>query len=244
MDPLRELAEWFADPARWTGADGIPSRLIEHVGLSGLVVTVALAIALPVGLYIGHTGRGAIVAIGAANLGRAVPSYALLLMFFPIFGLGFGTAFPALVLLAIPPVLTNTYVGLRDVDRDTVEAARGMGMTETQLLGIVELPIALPVIVAGARTAAVQVVATATLAALVAGGGLGRYIVDGFALQDDGRLLGGAILVATLALATERLFTLVERRLVSPGLRGAAPPGGPAYEFAGQAPVRAGSTGV
>jgi osmoprotectant transport system permease protein len=162
-------------------------------------------------------------------------------MFFPIFGLGFGTAFPALVLLAIPPVLTNTYVGLRDVDRDTVEAARGMGMTEWQLLRSVELPIALPVIVAGARTAAVQVVATATLAALVAGGGLGRYIVDGFALQDDGRLLGGAILVALLALATERLFTLVERRLVSPGLRGASPPSDRPFEFAGQAPLPAAS---
>jgi osmoprotectant transport system permease protein len=237
VDVIRLIADWFADPARWTGSDGIPNRLVEHVQLSGVVVIVALAIALPVGMYIGHTGRGAIIAIGAANLGRAVPSYALLLMFFPLFGLGFGTAFPALVLLAIPPVLTNTYVGLRDVDRDTVEAARGMGMTEWQVLRSVELPIALPVIVAGARTAAVQVVATATLAALVAGGGLGRYIVDGFALQDDGRLLGGAILVALLALATERLFTLVERRLVSPGLRGAAPPGGPAYEFAGQAPV-------
>jgi osmoprotectant transport system permease protein len=244
MEILRVVVDWFTDPARWTGSDGIPNRLIEHVGLSALVVTVALAIALPVGLYIGHTGRGAIVAIGAANLGRAVPSYALLLMFFPLFGLGFGTAFPALVLLAIPPILTNTYVGLRDVDRDTVEAARGMGMTDWQLLRSVELPIALRIIVAGTRTAAVQVVATATLAALVAGGGLGRYIVDGFALQDDGRLIGGAILVATLALLTERLFTLVERRLVSPGLRGTAPPGGQPYEFAGQAPLPAGPPGV
>jgi osmoprotectant transport system permease protein len=244
MEILRVVVDWFTDPARWTGSDGIPNRLIEHVGLSAFVVTVALAIALPVGLYIGHTGRGAIVAIGAANLGRAVPSYALLLMFFPLFGLGFGTAFPALVLLAIPPILTNTYVGLRDVDRDTVEAARGMGMTDWQLLRSVELPIALRIIVAGTRTAAVQVVATATLAALVAGGGLGRYIVDGFALQDDGRLLGGAILVATLALLTERLFTLVERRLVSPGLRGTAPPGGQPYEFTGQVPLPAGPPGV
>jgi osmoprotectant transport system permease protein len=241
VDVLRDVVDWFADPARWTGTDGIPNRLLEHIELSGVVVIVALAIALPLGLFIGHTGRGAIVVIGAANLGRAVPSYALLLVFFPIFGLGFGTAFPALVLLAIPPILTNAYVGLRDVDRDTVESARGMGMTELQLLRSVEVPIALPVIVAGARTAAVQVVATATLAALVAGGGLGRYIVDGFALQDDGRLIGGAILVAGLALVTERLFTLIERRLISPGLRGTAPPGGQAYELAGQAPVPVGS---
>ncbi|HEY7591174.1 MAG TPA: ABC transporter permease subunit [Candidatus Limnocylindrales bacterium] len=243
MELLREVADWFADPARWTGTDGIPNRLVEHVTLSGLVVVAALAIALPIGLYIGHTGRAAIVAIGAANLGRAVPSYALLLVFFPFFGLGFGTAFPALLLLAIPPILTNTYVGLRDVDRDTVEAARGMGMTEWQLLRGVELPIALPVIVAGIRTSAVQVVATATLAALVAGGGLGRYIVDGFALQDDGRLIGGAVLVALLALATERVLTLVERRLVSPGLRGGSRPGGQAYEMAGQAPAPV-TTGV
>jgi osmoprotectant transport system permease protein len=244
MEIIRLVVEWFSDPKRWTGADGIPNRMIEHIGLSATVMIVSLAIALPIGLYIGHTGRGAIVAIGVANLGRAVPSYALLLVFFPIFGLGFGTAFPALVLLAIPPIITNTYVGLRDVDRDTVEAARGMGMTEWQILRGVELPIALPVVVAGARTAAVQVVATATLAALVAGGGLGRYIVDGFALQDDGLLLGGAILVALLALATERLFTLVERRLVSPGLRGAPPRGGQPYEFPGQAPAPAGSASI
>ena len=244
MDIINAVVDWFADPKRWVGSDGIPNRLVEHVELSAVVVIVALAIALPIGLYIGHTGRGAIVAIGAANLGRAVPSYALLLMFFPVFGLGFGTAFPALVLLAIPPILTNAYVALRDVDRDTVEAARGMGMTEWQLLRDVEVPIAMSVIVAGARTAAVQVVATATLAALVAGGGLGRYIVDGFALQDDGRLIGGAILVALLALATERLFTLVERRVVSPGLRGAAPRGGRPFEFAGQAPMPVSSTSL
>ena len=139
------------------------------------------------------------------------------------FGIGFAAAFPALVVLALPPILTNTYVGLREVDRDTVEAGRAMGMRETQLLRRVELPIALPVIVTGVRVAAVQVVATATLAALVGGGGLGRFIVDGFALRQQDMLVAGAILVALLALLTERSLTFLERRVVSPGLRPAVP---------------------
>ncbi len=225
MEIPAEVAQWFGDPTNWAGSNGIPMRLVEHVLFSAAAVLVALAIALPIGLYIGHTGRGAVVAVGATNIGRAVPSYALLFVFFPFFGLGLGgfaTPFPALVLLAIPPILTNAYVGLREVDREVVEAGRGMGLGDRQLLFDVELPIALPVVVAGIRTAAVQVVATATLAALVAAGGLGRYIVDGFALQDFGRLVGGAILVALLALATERTLTFVERRLVSPGVRMAA----------------------
>lgn len=238
MEAFGEAVAWFIDPANWSGNDGVPMRVVEHVLFSGAAVLLGLLIALPIGLFIGHTGRGAVVAVGATNIGRAVPSYALLFVFFPLFGLGLGgfaTPFPALVLLAIPPILTNAYYGLREVDRDVVEAGRGMGMSGRQLLLDVELPVALPVVVAGIRIAAVQVVATATLAALVAAGGLGRYIVDGFALQDEGRLLAGAILVALLALATERAFTLVERRLVSPGIRvrQAGPP----------RPVAAGSAG-
>jgi len=236
VDLLVGVAGWFTDPEHWSGPNGIPMRLVEHVLFSGAAVLVGLAIALPIGLHIGHTGRGAVVAIGVTNIGRAVPSYALLFVFFPLFGLGLGgfaTPFPALVLLAIPPILTNAYVGLREVDREAVDAGRGMGMSSRQLLVGVELPIALPVVVAGIRTAAVQVVATATLAALVAAGGLGRYIVDGFALQEEQRLMGGAILVALLALATERTLTLVEGRLVSPGIRSAASRVR-GYEYAGQ----------
>jgi osmoprotectant transport system permease protein len=180
---------------------------------------VAMLVALPLGLLIGHTGRGGLLAVGVANLGRAIPSYALLLVFLPIFGLGDEAAFPALVLLAIPPILVNAYVGLREVDADLIEAGRGMGMTELQLLTRVEVPAAAPVIVAGLRTAAVAVVATATLAALVAGGGLGRYIADGFGLRDEARLVAGAILVALLALVVERGFTFVERRTLLPGDR-------------------------
>lgn len=213
-----DLAAWFADPARWTGTAGIPNRMLEHVVLSGLAVLVAAGIAVPAGLLIGHTNRGALLAVSVANIGRAVPSLALLIVFVSVLGLGFRNALVVLVLLAIPPILTNTYAGMRGVDRDVVEAGSGMGMAPATLLWRVELPLAVPAIVAGARTAAVQVVATATLAALVGGGGLGRYIVDGFAVRDEARLLGGAVLVALLALATERAMTLLERRLTSPGL--------------------------
>jgi len=225
---LSHLVDWFTDPANWTGMNGMPNRLFEHVWLSALVVLVGSVIAIPVGLVIGHTGRGAFLTVSIANLGRAIPSYALLLIFFTFFGIGFATVFPALLVLTIPPILTSTYVGIREVDRDTVEAGRAMGMSEFELLRAVEVPIALPVIIAGLRIAAVQVVATAALAALVGGGTLGRFIVDGFALQQFDQLIGGAILVAVLALLTERAFTVVEGRLVSPGLRGRQSSMGPA----------------
>ncbi len=214
------IVGWFLDPANWTGSGGIPNRTLEHIELSGLAILIAALIAIPVGLVIGHTGRGAVVTLAIGNLGRAVPSYAMLVVFVPILHLGFTNALAALVLLAIPPILTNTDTGMRGVDREMIEAGRGMGMTELGLLGRVELPLALPVIIAGLRVAAVAVVATATLAALVGGGALGRFIVDGFALQDTPQLVGGAILVAVLAVITERAFSLLERLTVSPGLRG------------------------
>jgi osmoprotectant transport system permease protein len=222
------VGAWFTDPANWVGVNGIPNRLFEHIWLSGLVVLVGSAIAIPVGLAIGHTGRGAYITVTVANLGRAIPSYALLLIFFTFFGIGFATTFPALLVLTIPPILTSTYVGIREVDRDAVEAGRAMGMTEIELLRRVELPLAMPVIIAGVRIAAVQVVATAALAALVGGGALGRFIVDGFALQQFDQLIGGAILVAILALLTERAFSVAEGLLVSPGLSGRQPSMGPA----------------
>jgi osmoprotectant transport system permease protein len=219
MELVGAVAAWFTDSSNWSGSGGIPNRLFEHLLLSVMVVLVGTLIALPIGLVIGHTGRGALVAITVANIGRALPSYSLLLIFFTFFGIGFATAFPALLVLTIPPVLTSTYVAIREVDRDMVEAGRGAGMSESELVRRVELPIALPVIIGGIGIAAVQVVATATLAALVGGGGLGRFIVDGFALQQDDQLVGGAILVAGLALVTERLFSIADRLLVSPGLR-------------------------
>jgi osmoprotectant transport system permease protein len=181
-------------------------------------------IALPAGVILGHTGRGGFLAINVANLGRAMPSLALLALVLPValslkLGLGFWPTFLALVPLGIPPVLTNSYVAVREVDRDIVEAARGMGLRELEVLRQVELPIAAPLIIAGIRNAAVAIVATATLGALVAGGGLGRYIVDGLARQEYPRLFVGALLVALLSIVVEMAFGAVERLVVSSGLR-------------------------
>ena len=216
MDPLNELWLWLTHPATWTGSGGVPVRVFEHVLISAVAVAAATWVALPLGLYIGHARKGEFVIVTFANLGRAVPSFAVLALGF-IAALRFGVAFSivpivaALFLLGIPPILLNTYVGVKSVDTDTVEAARGMGMTGAQVLRSIELPLAAPVIVAGIRTSAVQVVATATLGAVVAGGGLGRYIVDGFAQQDDGMLLGGALLVGVLAMVTEFGLGVVQR---------------------------------
>lgn len=216
MTLLTSVVGWFADPAHWQGPDAIPVRVFEHVGLSALAVGVAALMALPLGLYMGHTGRGAFVAINFANLGRAIPSLALLAFALPVsfalgLGLGFWPTFMAMVPLAIPPILTNAFAAIRGADAQTVEAARGMGMGELDVLRTVELPEGLPIVLAGLRTASVNVVATVTLGALVAGGTLGRYIVDGLALQEYDRLAAGAILVALLAVGTELSFGLLQR---------------------------------
>jgi len=215
---LSQAIAWFSDPARWSGEAGIPNRLLEHVITSGVAVAIAAAVAIPLGLLIGHTRRGAFLAVSIANIGRAIPSFGLIVLFVLVFGLGLDypeelrpAVLFAMALLAIPPILVNTYVGVQGVDADTIEAARGMGMTEWQVLVGVEVPVALPVIIAGLRTATVQVIATATLAALVAGGGLGRFIIDGLAVRDLPELFGGAILVALLAIVTELGFAGIER---------------------------------
>jgi osmoprotectant transport system permease protein len=223
------VVAWLTDPAHWVGSDGIPNRLAEHVLISVVTTLAAVLIALPAGLVFGHTGRGGFVAINLANLGRAMPSLALLVLMLPValslkLGLGFWPTFIALVPLGIPPVLTNSYVAVREVDRDVVEAARGMGLRESQVLSQVELPIAAPLIIAGIRNSAVAIVATATLGALVAGGGLGRYIVDGLALQEYPRLFVGALLVAVLSILVELAFGAFERLAVSSGLRLAGEP--------------------
>jgi osmoprotectant transport system permease protein len=187
--------------------------------MSGASVLTAALIALPVGIAIGHIGRGGLLAINISNIGRAIPSFAVLVIAVELVGIGALPAFIALVALAIPPMVTNSYIGMREVDADVREAARGMGMRAGAVLLRVELPIALPFIMAGIRTSAVNVVATATLAALVAWGGLGRFIVDGFGLQDYPMMFSGAILVALLSLIVE--FSLAgAQRLVTPaGLR-------------------------
>ena len=207
---IPDVIDWFqTTPDIW-------STVLEHMKLSYLPVLGAMCLALPVGLWIGHYRRFEFFAVTAAGLGRAIPSFAILALALPIsiklgLGLGFWPSFVALFFLALPPIVTNTYIGVKSVDADTVEAARGMGLNDKQILGTIELPLAAPLIIAGIRTAAVQSVATATLAALVAGGGLGEYIRLGFRTGDDAPLLGGAILVALLAIATELLFIVIER---------------------------------
>jgi osmoprotectant transport system permease protein len=220
-----DVVTWFTTADHWRGDFGVPHRLLEHVAMSAAAIVAAAVIALPVGIWLGHRGKGGALAINLANVGRAVPSLAILALFQQAFGLrgwpGFGArpAFVALVALAVPPLLTNAYVGMRGVDRDVVEAARGMGMTGGEVLWRVEVPIALPLLMAGLRTSAVQVVATATLAAVTAWGGLGRFIVDGFGQQDNAQIVAGAILVGLLALATELGLAWVQRAVVSDGLR-------------------------
>jgi osmoprotectant transport system permease protein len=214
---LSELVEWFTDPLHWEGSFGIPARVLEHVLLSAISVALAATVALPAGMYIGHSRRFEFLVVSLANFGRAIPSFGLLFLF--VLMLGLGLAYPAylrppivlaLVLLAIPPILTNTYVGIQSVEDDTLEAARGMGFTGWGVLFRIEIPLGAPLILAGLRTAAVQVVATATLAAVIAGGGLGRYIVDGFATRDFPQIFAGALMVAILAVLTELGFSLLE----------------------------------
>jgi osmoprotectant transport system permease protein len=230
MDLIAVTAQWLADPMHWQGPNGIPARLMEHVALSAGSVLLATLVALPLGLWIGHTGRYSWWVVSTANAWRALPSFAVIGLLVPFTtvidpNLGF-TLYPtvvAMIVLAGPPILVNAYQGIAGVDRDLVEAARAMGMKERQILLGVEIPIALPVLATGLRLAAVQVVATATLGATFGFGGLGRFIVLGDANQDNGELFGGVVLVTVLALATFGLFLLVERRLVSAGLsRGTA----------------------
>jgi osmoprotectant transport system permease protein len=227
MKLVDELARWLSVPAHWTGADGMLPRLLEHLAFSGGTLLLSVLIALPVGLAIGHSGRGALAVISVSNIGRALPTLGILGIvltitanWWPPLGFFFIPTILALVALGVPPIVTNTYAGLREVDPDAVEAGRGMGMRELQLLWQVEVPLALPSILAGMRISAVQIVATATLAAVLGAGGLGRLIIDGIAQHDDAQLFMGAVLTGALAVATELTFAWLQRRLVSAGLRG------------------------
>jgi osmoprotectant transport system permease protein len=226
MGIFTEILGWLADPAHWSGPNGIPARLLEHIAISGISLAIALLIGLPVGIWIGHTGRASTQVINLANLGRAMPSIAIIGIVLPITAafdpeLGFKV-YPtiiAMVALAIPPILVTAYTGVAGVDRDLIEAGRGMGMRDGGILRRVELPVAIPVIVVGARSAGVQVVATATLGAIFGFGGLGRYLVDGYAQNDDAQIFAGVVLVAGLAILTEIAFAPVQRLLTSPGIR-------------------------
>ncbi|WP_432562984.1 ABC transporter permease [Kineococcus sp. SYSU DK003] len=204
----------------WSASGSIPHLLVAHLEYTALAVLVGFAVAFPIGLLIGHTGRGSFLAINAGNAGRSLPTLGLLSLLVTLMGLGFVPVLIALVVLVIPPILTSTYAGLRSVDPDAVDAARGMGMEPAQVLFRVELPMAMPVVFGGLRAAVLQVVATATVAAYVGLSGLGRLLVDGLALNDYGRMVAGAVVVAVLAIVLDLLLGLVQRYVVSPGITG------------------------
>lgn len=217
MSALGDAVTWLNDPLNWRGRNGVPHLLVEHLEITAIAVGAACVVAWPVAVWLGHLGRGSWLTSVLSTVSRAVPTLALLTLFAatPI-GFGDPATIVALTVFAIPPLLTNAYVGVREVDRDVVEAAQGMGLSPTQVLLKVELPLALPLIAAGFRTATVQVVATASLAALVAGGGLGVIVNDGFGRQRPGQIIAGALLIALLALVTEIVLAGVQRS-VTPG---------------------------
>jgi osmoprotectant transport system permease protein len=210
---MGETWSWLTSSEQWSGPDGIPARLLEHIWYSALGVAVAALIALPAGLLIGHTGRGSLAANTMSNFWRALPTLGLVILVFRIEPLSIWPVLVALVVIAIPPIMLNTEVGIRAIDPTIRDAARGMGMTGWQALWRVEVPLAMPLILAGLRSATGQVIATATIAAYVGLGGLGRFIIDGYSVRDIGEISGGAVVVAALALVVEGGFALLQRAL-------------------------------
>lgn len=215
---------FLLDGAHWglTDPDGFPQRIAEHLGYTALALLIAFAIAFPLGMLIGHTNKGSFLAINAGNAGRALPTLGVLMLVLAFAGTGLIPVTAALVLLAIPPILTTTYAGMHAVDHAVVDAARGMGMRELQIALQVELPNALPIIIGGIRNAALQVISTATIAAYVGLGGLGRYLFDGLALRDYPRVVAGAVLIAILAVVIDLALAALQRAIVSPGVDGRA----------------------
>ncbi|HEX4225329.1 MAG TPA: ABC transporter permease [Pseudonocardiaceae bacterium] len=213
------IGSFFTDPTNWSGSSGIPQLTAYHLYLTVLAVVIGAVIAIPVGAFIGHTGKGSFLVAGFANGFRALPELGLLILFVELIGLGVVPVTLALVVLAIPPFLAGTYSGVSNVDSSVIDAARGMGMREWSILFRVELPIALPLILAGLRTAVLQVIATASIAAYIGTGSLGYFIFLGENTRNYTVMLGGAIVIAVLALVVEGLLVLVQRLVVSPGLR-------------------------
>jgi len=224
MGVLGQAWTWLTTGANWTGESGAAHRLVEHLYVSGVALAVACAIALPVALYLGHLGKGGALAVNVSNVGRAVPVFAVLALFMvsPLRNAGYLPTIAALVLFAVPPLLTNAYVGMTEADRSVIEAARGMGMSGRQLFARVELPLAYPMIMTGLRSAAVQVVATATIAAMAGQGGLGRIITAGFNTYNTPQVVAGALLVAVLALLVEAVLVALGRALSPLRRRGTA----------------------
>ena len=223
---LNSIGGWLTDPAHWTGPNGIPQRILEHLIYSGISLVIAALIAIPLGVIVGHSGR-AKWTVSLANSLRAVPSLGLLfavaLWLGPKIASSLAYVIPSvivLVLLAVPPILSGTYAGIQGVDPAARDAAKGMGMRGSEVLRVVELPCALPLLMSGLRSAALQVIATATIASSVSLGGLGRYLIDGVASNQYEVMAGGAMLVAGLALLVDLLMAGLQRAVVSPGLTG------------------------
>ena len=234
---IGNIIDWLTSSDHWTGAEGVPTRIGEHLQYSVIALTIAVVIGLPIGLLIGHTGKGTAIVAGLANSLRALPTIGLLIFFVVLISPhihGKGDAaylIPTeivLILLAIPSILSNTFAGVQNVDPAARDAARGMGMTGRQVLFKVELPCALPLIMSGVRSATLQVVATTTIAAYVSLGGLGRYVFDGQSQQDYPQMASGAVLVALLAMSADFILAMVQRGIVSRGVSGryAKGPGG------------------
>jgi osmoprotectant transport system permease protein len=235
---IGSIGAWLTDPAHWQGPEGVPTHLVEHLTYTLAAVALAAVAGLPLGLAIGHTGRGTVLVAGVANAVRALPTLGLLTLFVLLVlphvandwaYLGPGEA--VLFLLALPPILTNTYAGVQNVPPQVRDAAEGMGMTGTGVVLRVELPCALPLILSGVRAAVLQCIATATVLALVTLGGLGRYIIDGQAQRDFPKMASGALLVATLALVTDGVLLLLARAVVPPGVSGRPPTSRPSQEL-------------
>lgn len=225
MNLLHEVVDWFSNRAHWQGDGGVPHQLLEHVRMALVATVAACLVALPPAVWFGHRRRFGSIAVNVSNIGRAIPSFAILVIGTQAFGLlalpiiGSFTTFIALFALAVPPLVVNGYVAVAEVPEELRDAARGMGMSDGQLLRRVELPVAIPLLMAGVRTAAVAVVATATIAAFVGADGLGRFIIDGRSVNDQAEIFAGALLVALLSLATEGGLALVQAAITPRGLR-------------------------
>ena len=211
--------DWVTTSANWQGSDSIPQQIIAHLGYTVLPLLIAALIGIPLGVAIGHTGRGAVLVVNLANAWRAIPTLGLLILLAVYLGFSILTWLIPLVVLAIPPIIINAYEGVAGVDPDVKDAAKGMGMTPWQQVTRVEIPIALPLLLVGLRTATIFVVATATIAAYIGLGGLGRFIIDGLASNDYGPVAGGALLVVLLAVLVLALFAVLNRLVVPVGLR-------------------------
>jgi osmoprotectant transport system permease protein len=219
MGLLGDIWSWFTTASNWTGPNGIIHRLWEHIQYSFASSVIAVAIALPIGLVLGHLRKFPFVAVNVAGVARALPTLGLVILVSLHWPLELWPVLLILAILAIPPVLANTYTGISGVDHEVGDAAQGMGMTGSQVLSRVELPLASPLILTGIRSGVNQIIATATIAAYPGLGGLGRFIIDGLAAGDYAELAGGAILVAALALVVEGLFALLQRATAPAGVR-------------------------